>query len=248
MLCHVCIWRYDVYAMSVYGGMLCMSCLYVAVRLLEFGLFREPRGGILCLSCLYVVVCCICHVGRWRYTVYVLYARRYLHEHQQQTPIQFNMYFLIASLWGVLMTGIFGVVFKFLAARHWGRTLLLRYPSFFSGGIVSHAGPTDAQMQAASFVTTLYGYGYAAGPGGHKALSSTAEYDRKVVVEVSGPEAGYVATPIIMVQCAVTLIEDRAMLPPTGGVYSTGAAFGNTKLVERLTDNGVTFRVVECEG
>ena len=140
----------------------------------------------------------------------------------------------------VLMTGFFGFLFNTLAARSWGRSLLLRHPKFFTRGLVSHAGPTEAQMRETSFSLTIYGRGYS------DAVESSPvhPYDREVVVKVSGPEPGYVATPIIMVHCAVQLLKAKG-LPISGGVYSTAACFRGTDLVEELCKRGVNFEVLE---
>lgn len=39
-----------------------------------------------------------------------------------------------------------GGVMSLLAKYSWGRSLLLRYPAFFSYGLVSHEGPTQEQV------------------------------------------------------------------------------------------------------
>ena len=70
--------------------------------------------------------------------------------------------------------------------------------------------------------------------------------DQRVLVSVKGPEPGYVATPIIMVQTALTLQQERekcVSLMGSGGVYTAGALFGETSLIQRLHKAGVTFEV-----
>lgn len=70
------------------------------------------------------------------------------------------------------------------------------------------------------------------------------------MTRVSGPEPGYVATPIIFVELARSFLEQRATLPPLiqqGGVYTPGAVFYSepTKLIERLRAAGIDFAVVQ---
>lgn len=55
------------------------------------------------------------------------------------------------------------------------------------------------------------------------------------------PEAGYVATPIAIVQAALVLLEDKSSLPKQDGVYSLGAAFSKTKFIGRLNKHGIEF-------
>lgn len=69
------------------------------------------------------------------------------------------------------------------------------------------------------------------------------------MTRVTGPEPGYVATPIIFVELARCLLEQRASLPPPlqGGVFTPGAVFYSepTRLIERLRAAGVDFAVVQ---
>lgn len=37
--------------------------------------------------------------------------------------------------------------------------------------------------------------------------------DQKIVTKVTGPEAGYIATPICLIQCGVTLMKEKDKLP-----------------------------------
>lgn len=67
-------------------------------------------------------------------------------------------------------------------------------------------------------------------------------------VTVNGPEPGYIATPIIMVQAALTLQQERescTSLMGPGGVFTAGALLGGTTLTQRLTRAGLTFEVTK---
>ncbi len=63
-----------------------------------------------------------------------------------------------------------------------------------------------------------------------------------LVAEVNGPEPGYDATSKMVVAAALTVLEDAASMP-AGGVLTPAAAFGRTRLLERLNNVGVTFTV-----
>ncbi len=75
-----------------------------------------------------------------------------------------------------------------------------------------------------------------------------AEPDQHVQVSVKGPEPGYIATPIIMVQTALTLQQERERCQTAmgqGGVYTAGALFEETALIQRLSKAGVLFEVTK---
>ncbi|KAI5432150.1 hypothetical protein KIW84_036046 [Lathyrus oleraceus] len=61
--------------------------------------------------------------------------------------------------------------------------------------------------------------------------------DMEIVTRVTGPEVGYVATPIVLVQCALILLSQRKNLLK-GGVYPPGIVFGPTDLQQKLQQNG----------
>ena len=168
-------------------------------------------------------------------------SQRYIHEKLNETPVQYSMYSCIGGLWNLFLLIVFGGIFKFLATKSWGRTLLLKYPKFFTGGMFSHEGPTKKQLDETSFSITMYGEGYS---DGDSRLNRSDKPDKKISVCVSGPEPGYVATPIAMVQAALVVVKEREKLPEEGGVYSPGAAFYRTSLIQRLQENGLKFEVL----
>lgn len=60
-----------------------------------------------------------------------------------------------------------------------------------------------------------------------------------------GDAAGYVATSIIFVDLARCLVEERSSLPVRGGVFTPGAVFHESGLIERLQRDGIDFVVLE---
>lgn len=77
-----------------------------------------------------------------------------------------------------------------------------------------------------------------------------AEPDQQVLVSVQGPEPGYIATPIIMVQAALTLQQERDRCQAavgSGGVFTAGALFSETALIQRLSKAGVSFEVIHAQ-
>ncbi|RLM84427.1 putative mitochondrial saccharopine dehydrogenase-like oxidoreductase [Panicum miliaceum] len=118
-------------------------------------------------------------------------------------------------------------------------SLLLKYPEFFSAGMFSRARPTEEEVKSASFKMWFVGHGYS---DTAQASERGSKPDKEVITKVSGPEVGYITTPIVLVQCALVLLSQRGNLPK-GGVYTPGAVFGPTDLQQRLQENGMPFDV-----
>ncbi|XP_075906139.1 saccharopine dehydrogenase-like oxidoreductase [Nelusetta ayraudi] len=166
-------------------------------------------------------------------------TQRYLVEEHQATPVQYGAYAGIGSLGNVLKVMFAGMLFWFFVKFSFGRTLLIKYPELFSFGLFSKAGPTKKQMDESSFQFAFYGEGYT-----EEQDPTKGKPNGKIRILVQGPEAGYVATPIAMVQAALTVLNEPAALPKTGGVYTPGAAFAKTTLINRLNKHGIQFSVV----
>uniref|UniRef100_A0A8C5IEM3 Saccharopine dehydrogenase-like oxidoreductase n=1 Tax=Junco hyemalis TaxID=40217 RepID=A0A8C5IEM3_JUNHY len=147
-------------------------------------------------------------------------TQRYLHTELQQTPVQYGAYVTVGGLGSVIKLMFLGMLFLLLVKFNFGRKLLTK-------------------MDGTSFTMTFFGEGYSEGQDPQNAKPNV-----KICTEVKGPEPGYVATPIAMVQAALSLLEDSASLPKWGGVYSPGAAFSKTKLIDRLNKRGVEFSVI----
>lgn len=87
-----------------------------------------------------------------------------------------------------------------------------QYPRVFSFGAFDHKGPSKEEMDGTSFVLTLAGKGW-----NEKLIepvdTHTNAPEKELVVQVSVPELGYVATPICMVQAALVLLREADKLP-----------------------------------
>ncbi|XP_017159644.1 saccharopine dehydrogenase-like oxidoreductase isoform X1 [Poecilia reticulata] len=166
-------------------------------------------------------------------------SQRFLAEEHQATPVQYGAYAGVGGIGSIIRLMFAGMMFLLLVKFGWGRNLLIKYPEFFSFGMFSKAGPTRKQMEGSSFQFSFYGEGYTDGQD-----PTQGKPNAKIRTLVQGPEAGYVATPIAMVQAALTMLNEPAALPKTGGVYSPGAAFANTTLIDRLNKHGIQFSVI----
>jgi len=170
----------------------------------------------------------------------VMRSQRHFFDTEKKRPIQMTAYVQCSSLFGAILMVMAAAVFGLMASFGLGRRLLERYPKLFSFGVFSHEGPSRQELDATRFSLTLVGNGWA-----EKLAEPCDVHDdppnKRLAVRVSGPEAGYVATPIFMVASALVMLRESDKLPGTGGVYPPGAAFAKTTLIERLTKRGITF-------
>lgn len=155
-------------------------------------------------------------------------------------PAHFGVKIGTKSLLGILGFMTFGIFIGILGQFAFGRSLLLKFPSFFSLGMFRKEGPSDEEVRSASFKMWFVARGFS---DINLASQGNAKPDMEIVTRVMGPEIGYITTPIILLQCALIVLSQRDNLPK-GGVFPAGIVFGPTDLQERLQENGVTFDVV----
>ncbi|XP_035871980.1 saccharopine dehydrogenase-like oxidoreductase isoform X2 [Phyllostomus discolor] len=153
--------------------------------------------------------------------------------------VQFAAYLTVGGITSVVKLMFAGLFFLFFVRFGIGRQLLIKFPWLFSFGYFSKQGPTQKQMDATSFTMMFFGQGYSQG-----CSPEASKPNVRICTQVKGPEAGYVATPIAMVQAAMTLLNDASDLPRAGGVFTPGAAFSRTKLIDRLHQRGIEFSVI----
>ncbi|KAM9315923.1 saccharopine dehydrogenase-like oxidoreductase [Gastrophryne carolinensis] len=166
-------------------------------------------------------------------------TQRYLHDSLQETPVQYGAYLALGGFLNVIKLLFAGFFFILFTRCNCGRKLLKNHPKFFSLGYFSKEGPTQRQMEDSSFLITFFGEGYSQDQD-----IQQGKPNLKICTQVSGPEVAYVATPISMVQSGVTILKEPESLPKSGGVYTPGAAFSKTKLIERLDKAGIHFTVI----
>ncbi|KAK9816589.1 hypothetical protein WJX72_002324 [[Myrmecia] bisecta] len=152
-----------------------------------------------------------------------------------QPAVHYAAYMTVPSRWVLFLIGFFGAILQKLANSSFGRALLLTYPGLFSYGVFTKKGPSEKELQGTSFTMTYVAKGYSQG-----APTDTAQKpDRQIVARMVGPELGYVATPIFLVQAAFALLSERDRLQLPGGVYTVGALLGGTNYLERLQKSGI---------
>uniref|UniRef100_A0A8K9UE02 Saccharopine dehydrogenase-like oxidoreductase n=1 Tax=Oncorhynchus mykiss TaxID=8022 RepID=A0A8K9UE02_ONCMY len=151
-------------------------------------------------------------------------SQRFLYEGHQELPVRSNTTTHLYCLTGCL--------------RSVTQRCHIVFPEFFSFGVFTKAGPSRKQMEGTSFSLTFFGEGYAEGLD-----PSQGRPNARICTQIHGAEPGYVATPVAMVQAAITVLNEPQFLPIKGGVYSPGAAFARTTLIDRLNRHGLVFSV-----
>ncbi|KAJ1421441.1 Saccharopine dehydrogenase, NADP binding domain [Sesbania bispinosa] len=155
-------------------------------------------------------------------------------------PAHFGVKIGSKSLLGILRIIMVGIFIGLLGSTGFGRWLLLKFPSVFSLGWFRKNGPSEEEVESASFKMWFVGRGFT-----NESLASqgNTKPDMEIITRVMGPEIGYLTTPIILIQCALILLSQRNNLPK-GGVYTPGIIFGPTDLQERLQKNGISFDII----
>uniref|UniRef100_A0A8C5GNI9 Saccharopine dehydrogenase-like oxidoreductase n=1 Tax=Gouania willdenowi TaxID=441366 RepID=A0A8C5GNI9_GOUWI len=166
-------------------------------------------------------------------------SQRFMVEEHQASQVQYGAYAGVGGVVSVAKLIFAGMMFWLLVKFSFGRNLLIKYPELFTFGTFSKAGPSRKQMDGTSFQFTFCGEGYSEDQD-----PSKGNPNGKIRVLVQGPEPGYVATPIAMVQAALTMLNEPSSLPKKGGVYTPGAAFAKTTLIDRLNKHGIQFSVM----
>ena len=172
-------------------------------------------------------------------------SQRFLYETSKQRPAQVKTYVTFRSLFSILVTTVFGLLFVALSKCEFGRNLLLKYPAFFSGGCVSHEGPKPETLESSRFSITFKSQGWT-----EKLAEPTDMHkdptNKVLITKVSGTDPGYSATCIMLLSSAIAILKESDKIPAKGGVLPPGAAFGKTSLIEELNKKGITFEVVHA--
>ncbi|XXG55664.1 hypothetical protein AAC387_Pa03g3281 [Persea americana] len=155
-------------------------------------------------------------------------------------PAHFGVKIVSKSLLGIVRYIFVGILIGLFGTFAFGQSLLLKYPAIFTLGMFRKTGPTEEEVNSATFKMWFVGHGYS---DSNLTSREKKKPDMEIITRVSGPEIGYVTTPIILLQCALILLGERDRLPQ-GGVLTPGIVFGPTDLQNRLQQNGISFDIV----
>ncbi|KAK9739767.1 Saccharopine dehydrogenase NADP binding domain [Popillia japonica] len=167
-------------------------------------------------------------------------TQRYMFETHKQRPVQVNCYMAYNSFLHFIVTGIFAIVNMIFSQFSVTRYLLLKFPRFFTCGMISHEGPSEKNEENTFFDTVLVGKGW-----DEIQSEPTYQFDTppRKIAKVSGKNPAYRATCIMFVVSALMILTESNKMPPGGGCYPPGAAFANTSMVEKLNMHEVKFEM-----
>ncbi|XP_030573962.1 saccharopine dehydrogenase-like oxidoreductase [Drosophila novamexicana] len=177
----------------------------------------------------------------------VMRSQRFLYEHDKKRPVQMHAYIGFPSWISAIVVALFATFFGLMAKFQFGRSLLLKYPGFFSAGFVSRDGPSEARMERTYFKMTMKATGW---PSSQRLAEGTDQYKdpptKTLMVRVSGPNPGYGSTCVALLSTAVTILRESNKMPDTGGVLPPGAAFSKTSLISELEkhEHGMKFEIL----
>jgi len=158
----------------------------------------------------------------------------------KERPVAIETYMLIKSkMWAVLLM-LWVALFAFFVQFDFTRKLMQSYPDLCSFYLFKNSGPSRQQVKEASFTYWVFGKGWdSKDPKGNEVPTKVK------AARCNGPDAGYVSTAGCVLSCAITILKDHDKLPQGGGVFTTAAAFKDTKIYDRLAEFGVHFTLDE---
>ncbi|GAB6031554.1 hypothetical protein CHUAL_009319 [Chamberlinius hualienensis] len=162
------------------------------------------------------------------------------YNYHQMRPVQMFTYMVLPTLLLLIPFFFLAIYFGIFSLFGCGRRFMAKHPSCFSFGVFSNNGPSRKQVEETSFKMHLFGEGYESRITDPK-MPHQDPPKKRLILTVEGPETAYAATPICMVSCAVTLLEEIDKLPNNGGVLTCGAAFKDTTLINRLEKAGIKY-------
>lgn len=132
------------------------------------------------------------------------------------------------------MVSFVAVIFWLLVKTTFGQKLLLKYPRFFSLGLVSHEGPSDEAMNNTQFST------YFEGRGWEEKLSDPREKyayppNKLIRTKVTGTNPGYGATCVALLLSARTILEETEKMPGKYDLFQSCVLSECSKLVFGIT-------------
>lgn len=139
----------------------------------------------------------------------------YNYDHFNERPVQIQTYFTVRSFSHVVGTVFMAMIFALLSLFGAGRRLLENYPEVFTFGAFSKKGPSRAQIDSTKFNIKLVGKGWNSSKDEKDDPESepAGEFDKTLIVKVSGNDPGYKATSTCIVQSGLTILKDRNQMP-----------------------------------
>ncbi|XP_076224527.1 saccharopine dehydrogenase-like oxidoreductase [Nomia melanderi] len=173
-------------------------------------------------------------------------TQRFFYDKYKQRPVQIQTYITYKSLFTALVTVIFAGVFAVLSRFQCGRSILQKYPAFFTYGYVSHEGPSRKVQENTHFKFTFIAKGWT-----EKLSISTDNHkdppNKVLTTQVSGVDPAYDGTCTMLILAAMMILKESDKIPENAGVLTPGIAFGKTSLIEELNKKGIKFEILSSK-
>lgn len=142
-------------------------------------------------------------------------TQHYNYIKHNEPPLQIQTYYTIPDFSKLIKMMLFGIMFALMTATSFGQNLLSKYPKFFTRGAFSKEGPTREQIESTRFQTIIQGKGWSKREIGNIDPHSEPETtpDSKIIVKVTGPDPGYMATSLCVLQAGLTILLESEKMP-----------------------------------
>lgn len=169
-------------------------------------------------------------------------SQRYFFDKYKQRPIQTSVYISFESIFYIFFLLFFMIINIILLKFSYGRSLILKYPKLCTLGLITHEEPSEETLNQLEVSLIFSARGWT------EKLSEPSDVhsdlpNKEMIAKVTSCNP-YKVTAIIVILCALTIFKDSDKMPEGGGVFTTGAAFSKTSLIDELNKEGVKFEVV----
>nr|XP_014098935.1 saccharopine dehydrogenase-like oxidoreductase isoform X1 [Bactrocera oleae] len=172
-------------------------------------------------------------------------SQLYYWEEKNERPIQYNSYLTFSNPAIAFLLLCWYFLILILTQFAYTRRLLLNCPRIFSFGLFSSDGPMEENVDESFFRITFKAKGW------DKNMKSIQHIfpdspDKVLVGRVSGACPFYGIACVCLLVSAVTIFNEHSKLPHRGGVYTPGAVFAHTKIINELKkyEHGLFFEII----
>ncbi|XP_045469582.1 saccharopine dehydrogenase-like oxidoreductase [Harmonia axyridis] len=167
-------------------------------------------------------------------------TQQFKYKERNTRPIQIESYFVLPYLSYVILFIISGGLLMLLSKVEWGRKLLHKLPSVFTGGLFSDEEPTEEKMDNGWSNLTLVGKGW-------KDAKDQSKHppDTELVARVWGHNTAYKLTGLCLVMSGLMLLTEPEKLPKRKGVLTPGVLLSETSIIDDLHENGLRFEWIK---
>ena len=154
----------------------------------------------------------------------------------------------------------FGAInIKLLKGSEKGRQLLIDHAPMFTFGLFNpNVNPSMEELKKCSFNTRIVATvkKISSNRGDHDEQSGSerkkgieeqkmeSKEEQKILL-ITGPDPGYRTAAICLIESALSVLNERKLIPVNGGVITPGYAFSQTSLINRLNENGIVFKFLD---